>query len=84
MDNDDDKKKYIKTLGMKVSNCLLESSMCLVVGLGIGTALSIQRKNLRPFVIGCTLGTMSDMVYGYCISCKPLIDDYNKALKNTK
>jgi hypothetical protein len=52
MDNDDDKKKYIKTLGMKVSNCLLESSMCLVVGLGIGTALSIQRKNLRQHQSG--------------------------------
>jgi hypothetical protein len=45
-----------KTLGIRVSNCLLETSMFVVVGLGIGTALSIQKKNLRPFVMGCTIG----------------------------
>jgi hypothetical protein len=74
----------VKILGRKVSNCILENSMCLVVGLGIGTALSIQRRNLRPFVMGCTIGTMCDMAYGYCIVCRPLIDDYNKALKAQK
>ena len=45
-----------KSLGIRVSNCLLENSMFVVVGLGIGTALSIQKKNLRPFVMGCTIG----------------------------
>ena len=74
----------VKILGRKVSNCILENSMCLVVGLGIGTALSIQRRNLRPFVMGCTIGTMCDMAYGYCIVCRPLIDDYNKAVKAQK
>jgi hypothetical protein len=25
---------------------------------------------------------MADMTYGYCIACKPLIDEYNKAMKS--
>ena len=30
----------------------------------MGLGLGLRRKNLRPFVVSITLGTVGDMIYG--------------------
>ena len=53
--------------------------MGTVVGVGMGTALALQRKNVKPFILLSFLGTVGDLAYGTMFSCRPLIDEMNKA-----
>jgi len=73
-----------KQLAKMVSACMLENSMCFVVGCGIGLALGLQRKSFRPFILSITLGTIGDMVVGYTFSCRQLIEDYKRAKAGIK
>lgn len=72
-------KEIVTKKGQMVSECMLGNSVCTVAGVCVGTALGIQRKNLRPFVKLVTLGTIFDLGYGYTGNCRTLIDDYNHA-----
>jgi hypothetical protein len=62
-----------------VNTCMMDNSMMTVVGVVVGTAVSLRTKQWRPFAIGVTFGTLGDMVYGYSTSCRQHIVDYNKA-----
>lgn len=76
---DDDKKKI--TPGKLLSACMLQQSMFSFAGVGIGLALGIHRKNLRPFIICISAGTLADATYGYHYACKEIIKDYNESIK---
>jgi hypothetical protein len=69
-----------KSKGRLVAACMLQQSMFTFVGVGIGLGLGLQRRNLRPFVIAVTLGTVADAVYGSLIACRPVIDDFRKSV----
>lgn len=73
------KSETLKLKAKLVSTCMLENSMFFVVGCGVGLALGLQRKSLRPFVYSITLGTIGDMLYGYTMDCRPFIEDYQRA-----
>lgn len=62
-----------------VSECMLGNYACTVVGVVVGTFLGIRRKHLRPFVYAITLGTFGDIFYAYTNSCRPVINDYERA-----
>jgi len=74
----------LKSQGQLVSACMLQQSMFTFAGVGIGLAFGLQRRNLRPFVISVTLGTIADATYAYMFSCRGIIDDFNKARESEK
>ena len=39
-------------ISKELSACYLATSMCTVVGVGVGTALSVQRKNAKYLALG--------------------------------
>ena len=65
--------------GRGVSECMLGNYTGTVIGVGVGVALGIRKKHLRPFVYAITLGTFADLFYGYTGNCRALLDDYNQA-----
>jgi|TARA_B110000090_G_scaffold161286_1_gene177942 hypothetical protein len=67
--------------GELLSACMLQQSMFTVVGVGIGLAVGLQRKNLRPFVAWSMMGTLGDMGYGYLHACRPIIEEYEECKK---
>ena len=70
----------IQSKGQLVAACMLQQSMFTFAGVGIGLALGLQRRNLRPFVIAVTAGTVADAVYGSLVACRPVLDDYRKSV----
>lgn len=62
-----------------VSECMLSNYACTIVGVAVGTFLGIRRKHLRPFVYAITIGTFGDIFYAYTNSCRPVINDYERA-----
>ncbi len=77
-------KEEIGKKGAAVGECLLNNSMFFAVGLVAGSFLSMRKKNLRPFVISVGAGTMGDMFFGYCYSCRGLINEYEQAKEHQK
>jgi len=69
-----------KSKGQLVAACMLQQSMFTFAGVGIGLAVGLHRRNLRPFVVAVTVGTVADAVYGSLIACRPVIDDYRKSV----
>ena len=55
--------------------------MCTVVGVGVGTALSIQRKNAKYLALGGLVGTMGDAAYSFGYMCTDLQQEYAVARK---
>lgn len=74
-------KEEINALGRKVSECMLSNSWGLVVGITVGTALTVKRKNLRPFVVWTLFGSFADLVYGYTNSCRNVLNDWERATR---
>lgn len=64
-----------------VSDCMLSQYFGTAVGLGLGLAVGIQKKSLRPFVIAVTAGTLGDWILGYTGPCRPMIQEYQAAKK---
>jgi hypothetical protein len=62
--------------GAAVGECMLNNSIGFAVGLVGGVFVSLQRKNPRPFIVAITAGTAADMLFGYCYSCRGLINEY--------
>ena len=50
-----------------------------VAGVGVGTALSIQRKNMKYLALGGFVGTIGDAVFGYSYLCRDITMDYQRA-----
>lgn len=69
---------------IRVSDCMLEQYMGTAAGVGIGLALGIQRKNIRPFVVAITLGTVADYLHGYYGPCREFREDYELSMKVAK
>ena len=46
------------------------SSMCTVVGVGVGTALSVQRKSAKYLALGGLAGTLGDAAYSFGYMCR--------------
>ena len=77
-------KEEISKKGAAVGECLLNNSMFFAVGLVAGSFLSVRRKNVRPFVVAVGMGTAGDMVFGYCYSCRQLINEYELAKQHQR
>ena len=69
----------ISAKGLQVSECMLANSTFTIIGVVVGTFFGLRRKHLRPFVYAITIGTFSDLFYGYTMNCRPMINDYNRA-----
>jgi len=80
---DTEKKAVVsqKSKGQLVSACVLQQSMFTFAGVGVGLALGLQRRNLRPFVYCVTAGTLSDAIYAYMFVCRSVIADYQAAVQ---
>lgn len=63
----------VSTQGKGVADCLLATSGFTIAGVAVGTFLGVRRKHLRPLVTYSLAGTAADFVYGYGVSCDPLI-----------
>ena len=72
-------KGYMQKLSQDLSACYLSSSMFTVVGVGIGTALSLQKKNVKYMALGAMAGTTTDAVYGFGFLCRDLSNKYQMA-----
>lgn len=82
-----DKGKVVPSLqskGQLLTACMLQQSMFTFASVGVGLALGIQRRNLRPFVYCITAGTIADAFYGYTVACKDVIKDFNKSTAAAK
>ena len=55
------------------------SSMCTVVGVGVGTALSVQRKSAKYLALGGLAGTLGDAAYSFGYMCRDLQLEYSVA-----
>ena len=77
-------KEEIGKKGAAVGECLLNNSMFFAVGLVAGSFISMKKKNVRPFVVAVGLGTLGDMCFGYCYSCRQLINEYEQAKLHQK
>jgi hypothetical protein len=62
-----------------VSDCMLDSSNFTIAGVVVGTIFGIRKKHLRPLVSFSLIGTLTDIIYGYRVSCDSLIRDLNIA-----
>ena len=60
---------------------MLEQTMGTVVGVAAGLAIGVSTKKVKPFLVLATLGSASDLAYGYYSACTDLIDDFNAAKK---
>jgi hypothetical protein len=69
----------LKLKAERVSSCLLEQYYATAVGVGVGLAMSIQRKNVRPFIMGVMFGTIGDFLNGYYGPCRELREDLEAA-----
>lgn len=78
------KKVPVLSKGKLVAACMLQQSMFTFAGVGIGLALGLQRRNLRPFIICISAGTLADATYGYQYACKEIIRDYNQSIVSVK
>ena len=74
----DKKAVSLQARGQLVSACMLQQSMFSFLCVGVGLALGLQRKTLRPFIYAVTAGTLADATYGYMFACREAIEDYNK------
>ena len=72
-------KKSMDELSKDLSLCYLQSSMFTVVGVAVGSALSMQKKNVRYLAVGAFFGTVSDAAYGFGYACRELQNDYQTA-----
>ncbi|RYH04818.1 hypothetical protein EON65_46410 [archaeon] len=73
--------EILKIKARAASDCMLEQYFGTAAGVGIGLALGLQRKNIRPFVVAITVGTFADWVHGYSGPCRGFIEDYKTATK---
>eukprot|EP01031_Cornospumella_fuschlensis_P038233 gene38233-46459_t len=71
----------IKNKARAASDCMLEQYFGTAAGVGVGLALGLQRRNIRPFIVAITVGTFADWVHGYTGPCRVLIEDYKAAKK---
>ena len=69
----------VAKLGRDLSNCMLERYAITTASVVLGTVLGLRQKNLRPFVSCVTIGTLSDLAYGYFFCCKDLLNKYEIA-----
>lgn len=75
-------KQLLKEKGKLVSDCMLEQYFGTAAGVGIGLAIGLQRRNVKPFLIIASAGSLMDYVHGYIGPCSSLIEDYNLAKKS--
>ena len=62
--------------GQAVSSCMLDTSVFTVLGVGAGLIAFFRTRKKRHFVALATVGTFTDMFYGYYGSCRHLRNDY--------
>jgi len=72
----------LKEKGKRISDCMLEQYFGTAAGVGIGLAVGLQRRNVKPFLIIATCGSLMDYVHGYVGPCSGLIEDYNAAKRS--
>ena len=71
-------KEALQEKGKVSSACMLQQSMFTVVGVGVGLALGLRSKNIKPFLLATFTGTVGDYSYGLLYACKDVIEDYQK------
>lgn len=74
----------LKTMSRDVSACMLEKSLYVGVGLGVGTALAITRRKTAYFFYGAGIGTCLDFLVAYNYDCKDVIHSFEKAKEATR
>jgi hypothetical protein len=74
----------LKSMSREVSACMLEKSLYVGVGLGVGTALAISRRKTSYFFYGAGIGTCVDFLVAYNYDCKDVIQSFEKAKEATK
>ena len=79
-----DAKQNPKDIGSSVSSCMLSNSLFTVAGVVIGTFFGVRRKNFQPLIIGAFVGSLSDLVYGYTITCRSIIEEFEVATRAKK
>jgi hypothetical protein len=72
-------KEEVSRHGRLVSECLLSNYTCTVASVLVGMGLGIWKKNLKPFLIAITVGSVGDIFYGYTVNCRTYINEYEKA-----
>lgn len=72
-------KDILKEKGKLVSDCMLEQYFGTAAGVGIGLAIGLQSRNVKPFLIIASAGSLMDYVHGYIGPCSSLIEDFNLA-----
>lgn len=74
-------KEQLKESQAKINDCLLSSSYGLAGGVVGGIFFGIRRRNLANFIIFVSVGAVADIAYGYTVSCKKMISEYEAANK---
>jgi len=77
-------KDVMEEKGKLVSDCMLGQYFATAAGVGIGLAMGMQRRNVRPFLVFATAGTVMDFVHGYTGPCRTLIEEFNVAVKEVE
>ena len=65
-------------VGRRLSSCMLDRYAITTSAVILGVFLGARKKNLRPFVSCVTIGTLSDLAYGYFFCCKDVIAEYSE------
>lgn len=71
----------LKESQSKVTDCLMSNYVGLGAGVLGGVYFGIRRRNLINFVLFVGIGAMADVAFGYKVTCKQLISDYEAAKK---
>lgn len=71
----------LDVLGRDLSGCVLEQYVFTIMGIGLGTGMSVYRKSFFPLVAWGAAGSIGDLMYGLGYACKGHYDAY-KACRN--
>ena len=68
----------VRRKGEVSSACMLQQSMATVTGVGIGLALGLRAKSVKPFLLTSFLGTAADLGYGSLYACRELLEEFRE------
>jgi hypothetical protein len=77
-------RENLKEKGKQVSKCMLEQFYGTTLGVAVGLIFGVRQRNLRPFVVGVTFGTLGDFIYGYSTGCRTVFEDFKRAESQLK
>jgi hypothetical protein len=61
---------------------MLGNQVFTVLGVAIGVGFAFRNRGTgrniwRPFIISISVGSFTDLLYGYCGNCRILIEEYD-------